>query len=234
MTHRFILPVGALTALASFALVTGCSSDATKPGNFANMRIVNASASTGPISALNENRTVQAGVAFQTPAGAGGCGTVEEGGSEAVDFVLAGTQTGLATVTMQIVANTNYTAVFFGPNNVGVFQEAFTTPSAGNNDIRFVNATGSAGDIYLTTPGATLAGTSPTISNLAAGQASSTGQFSNGRTEIRMFNVGVNSGTPRVDFTIAGLPNNTGTVVLTVPPAGQTSPTAFVVGSCAH
>ena len=234
MTHRFILPVGALTALASFALITGCSSDATKPGNFANMRIVNASASTGPISATNENRTVQAGVAFQTPAGAGGCGTVEEGSSESVNFVLAGTQTGLASVTMQIVANTNYTAVFFGPNNVGVFQESFTTPTAGNNDIRFVNATGSAGDVYLTTPGASLAGTSPTISNLAAGQASSTGQFSNGRTEIRMFNVGVNSGTPRVDFTIAGLPNNTGTVVLTVPPAGQTSPTAFVVGSCAH
>jgi hypothetical protein len=234
MTHRFTLPVGALTALASFALITGCSSDATKPGNFANMRIVNASASTGPISATNENRTVQAGVAFQTPAGAGGCGTVEEGSSEAVNFVLAGTQAGLASVTMQIVANTNYTAVFFGPNNVGVFQESFTTPTAGNNDIRFVNATGSAGDVYLTTPGASLAGTSPTISNLAAGQASSTGQFSNGRTEIRMFNVGVNSGTPRVDFTIAGLPNNTGTVVLTVPPAGQTSPTAFVVGSCAH
>ena len=234
MTHRFTLPVGALAALASFALITGCSSDATKPGNFANMRIVNASASTGPISATNENRTVQAGVAFQTPSGAGGCGTVEEGSSEQVNFVLAGTQTGLAQVTMQVVANSNYTAVFFGPNNVGVFQESFTTPAAGNNDIRFVNATGSAGDVYLTTPGASLSGVSPTVANLAAGQASSTGQISNGRTEIRMFNVGVNTGTPRVDFTIAGMPNNTGTVILTVPPAGQTSPTAFVVGSCAH
>ena len=234
MTHRYTLPVGALAALASFALITGCSSDATKPGNFANMRIVNASASTGPITAINENRTVQAGVAFQTPAGAGGCGTVEEGSSEQVNFVLANTQAGLAQVTMQVVANANYTAVFFGPNNVGVFQEAFTTPAAGNNDIRFVNATGSAGDIYLSTPGANLAGTSPTVANLAAGQATSASQFSNGRTEIRMFNVGVQTGTPRVDFTIAGLPNNTGTVVLTVPPAGQTSPTAFVVGSCAH
>ena len=233
MTHRFTLPVGALAAFTSFALIiTGCSSDATKPGNFANMRIVNASASTGPITATNENRTVQAGVAFQTPAGAGGCGTVEEGDDEQVNFLLAGTQTGLAQVTMQIVPNTSYTAVFFGPNNVGVFQESFSTPSAGNNDIRFVNATGSAGDIYLSAPGANLAGTAPTVANLAAGQASSTGQFANGRTEIRMFNVGVNTGTPRVDFTIAGLPNNTGTVVLTVPPAGQTSPTAFVVGSC--
>jgi hypothetical protein len=234
MTQRFTLPLSGLAALASFALITGCSSDATKPGNFANMRIVNASASTGPISATNENRTVQAGVAFQTPAGAGGCGTVEEGSSESVNFVLAGTQTGLASVTMQIVANTNYTAVFFGPNNVGVFPESFTTPASGNNNIRFVNATGSAGDIYLSTPGAILPGTSPTVPNLAAGQASTTAQFSNGRTEIRMFNVGQNTGVPRVDFTIAGLPNNIATIVLTTPPAGQSSPTAFVVGSCAH
>ena len=175
-------------------------------------------------------------MAVQTPTGAGCCGTVEEGGSEQVNFVLAGTQTGLAQVTTQIVANTNYLAVFFGPNNVGVFQESFTTPGSGNNSIRFVNATGSAGDIYLTSPGAVLpgSGTAPTIQNLAAGQASSANQYSNGRTEIRMCNVGVNTGTPRVDFTIAGLPNNTGTVILTVPPAGQSSPTAFVVGSCAH
>ena len=236
MTHRFTLPVGAFAALASFALITGCSSDATKPGNFANMRIVNASASTGPITAINENRNVQANVAFQTPAGAGSCGTVEEGSSELVSFVLAGTNTGIGSVTMSIAANANYTAVFFGPNNVGVFQESFTTPASGNNDIRFVNATGSAGDIYLSTPGAnlTLPGTTPTVSNLAAGQASTATQFSNGRTEIRMFNVGQNTGTPRVDFTIAGLPNNIGTIVLTTPPAGQTSPTAFVVGSCAH
>jgi len=39
---------------------------------------------------------------------------------------------------------------------------------------------------------------------------------------------------PDGEFTIAGLPNNVATIVLTVPPAGQSSPTAFVVGSCAH
>ena len=234
MTHRFTLPVGALGALASFALIAGCSSDATNPNEIANVRIVNASASTGPITATNENRTVQAGVAFQTPAGAGGCGTMEEGNDEQLNFTLTSTNAGLASTKQNVTAKQNYTAVFFGPNNVGFFQESFNTPASGNNSIRFINATGSAGDIYLSTPGAILPGTSPTVSNLAAGQASSSAQFSNGRTEIRMFNVGQNTGVPRVDFTIAGLPNNTGTIVLTTPPAGQTSPTAFVVGSCAH
>jgi len=241
MTHRFILPVGALAAFASFALITGCSSDATSPNEAANVRVVNASPSTGPITASSENKTVQAGVSFQTPTAAGGCGTIERGGDEQIDFVLAGTQTGLASIKSNFVAQQNYTAVFFGPNNVGVLQESFTAPSANNNAIRFINATGTAGDIYLTIPNAILPGTQPTISNLAAGAASGTNgnapggtfaQYPNSNVQVRMFNVGQNTGTPRVDFIIGGLSKSVGTVILTAPPAGQSSPTAFVVGPC--
>lgn len=248
MPHRFTAtPVATLTSvisIAAIAVLAGCSSDANEPDEIANVRVVNASVSSGPITANTEGRTIATNIAFQTSTLAGSCGTIEKGGDEQIDFVAAGTNNGLGSLKANFVAQHNYTVVFFAPNTATVYEDVFTAPAAGNNAIRFINATGTAGDVYLTTPGTTISGPpSPTVSNLAAGAASGTSasapggtfaSYSNANTRVRLFNVGTNTGTPRADFTIPLMPSNgVATVILTPPPAGG-SATAFMVGTCAN
>ena len=74
-------------------------------------------------------------------------------------------------MTYNFLPGQNYTVVYYGTNNVVVYPETFTAPSTGNAALRFVNATGSAGDLYLTTPTGTISGT-PTVLNFAAGSIS--------------------------------------------------------------
>ena len=242
MSHRFTLSfsVCAAATLASLPMLFGCS-DATKPSEIAEVRIVNVSPTTGAITANSEGRTVSSGVAFQTSTQAGGCGTVEEG-HEAIDWVLANTTTDLGSTSFNWIAQHDYTVLFYGPNNAIVYPETFSNPAAGNMAIRFINATGTAGDIYLTTQAATISG-APTVANLAAGQASGFNsssapggtfvEYPVANIRVRMFNVGQSSGTPRADFTIAGLAaSRVGTVILTPPATGGTT-TGFIVGPCA-
>jgi hypothetical protein len=144
-------------------------------------------------------------------------------------------------VQYNFVAKQNYTVVFYAPNNAVVYPDVFTNPAAGNNAIRFINATGTPGDIYLSQPTANIV-SPPTIANLAAGQVSgfnSTSapggtfiEYSNVNTRVRLFNVGQTTGTPRADFTIASMPaNHVATIVLTPPPTGG-SATGFMVMPC--
>ena len=109
--------------------------------------------------------------------------------------------------------------------------------------LRFINATGSAGDIYLTTPTGPISG-APTVQNLAAGSVSGfnsssapggifVSTYPTANTRVRLFNVGATTGNPRADFTIGSMgANRVGTVVLTPAPSGG-STTGFLVNSCA-
>jgi hypothetical protein len=246
MQHRLTVApraaIASLTCVAAIALIAGCSgSDASSPSEAANVRIVNASVSAGPITANAEGRTIATNVAFQTSTLSGSCGTVEKGGDEQIDFVAAGTTSGLGNVKYNFVPQQSYTVVFYGANTATVYPDQFTTPSSGNNAIRFINATGTAGDVYLTSPSASITG-SPTVGALAAGQASgfnsstapggTFAQYPTGSTRVRLFNVGQTTGTPRADFTIPAMPSNgVATIILTPPPSGGSS-TAFMVGTC--
>lgn len=243
MLHRVtVRQFVAIVPVVAIGFAAACGgSDSSEPDHTAFVRIVNASVSSGPITVNNEGRVVQANVAFQTNALSGSCGTVEKGGDEQIEFVAAGTSNQLGVLQYNFVAQQNYTAVFYGTNTATVYLDQFSTPSAGNNAIRFINATGTPGDVYLTTPSANITG-SPTVGNLAAGAASGTSasavggtfaQYANNLTRVRLFNVGVQTGTPRVDFTINVMPSNgVATVLLTSPPSGSSSPTAFMVGPC--
>src|SRR5690349_19539752 len=171
MSHRFTSPCGygALAALASLSALVACGgSDATQPDEAANVRIVNVSPTIGAITASSEGRTVQSGVTFQSSSQTGGCGTVEKGGDEEIEFVNAGTSNGLGSIKYNFVAQQSYTVLFYGANDAQVYPESFSAPAAGNNAIRFINATSSAGDIYLTSPSVTNVSGSPTISNLGS------------------------------------------------------------------
>jgi hypothetical protein len=242
MLHRVsVRHLAAIVPIVAIGFAAACSSDANQPDEIANVRIVNASVGVGPITANTEGRTIQTNVIFQTSALSGSCGTIEKGGDAEIDFVAAGTTNGLGSVKANFVPQLNYTAVFYAANNAVVYLDQFSNPSTGNNAIRFINATGTAGDIYLTTPSANITG-SPTVSNLAQAQASGAtanasggtfAQYTTDLTRVRLFNVGQTTGTPRVDFTIQIMPSNrVATVLLTAPPAGNSSPTAFMVGPC--
>ena len=238
MKDRFTLALSA-AALASVGLLAACSSDATKPNETANTRFVNASSTTPALTATNEGRGAASNLAFQNTNAPVGCSTVEHGSDEEIVFTLGGGTTGLGSIKSQFNVNNNYTVVFYGPNTAAVYPDAFTAPGNGLNALRFINATGAAGDIYLTAPNDGISG-SPTISNLANNQVS--GQSNNApggtfvnygtsQTRVRLFNVG-SQVNPRADFTISQLPSNrVGTVVLTPAPSGS-STTGFVVTVC--
>lgn len=239
MKDRFTLALSA-AALVSVGFVAACSSDATKPNEIANTRFVNASVGTAALTATNEGRGVASNLAFQNANAPASCSTVEKGSDEEIVFTLGGGTTGLGSIKSQIVAQNNYTVVFYAPNTAAVYPDQFTLPGTGFNALRFINATGAAGDLYLTTTAAVISG-SPTIANLANNQVS--GQNSNsapggtfvnygtGLTRVRLFNVG-SQVNPRADFTITQLPaNRVGTVVLTPAPSGS-STTGFVVTVC--
>lgn len=242
MQHRVKVGrhVATIVPIIVIGLAAACSSDANEPDEIANVRIVNASVSSGPITANTEGRTIATNVAFQTSTLGGSCGTIEHGGDEQIDFVAAGTSTGLGSVSYNFVAQHNYTVVFYSANNAIVYPDTYSLPSAGNNAIRFINATGTPGDVYLTTSNATIAG-APTVGGLAPGASSGSSasvpggtfpQYSAANTRVRLFNVGQTTGTPRADFTIQVMPSNgVATVVLTPPPSNSTQ-TGFMVGPC--
>lgn len=96
--------------------------------------------------------------------------------------------------------------------------------SANNNALRFINATTEAGDVYVTPQG-----TAPSAPFLVIGNSGPLAlsnelpsylHRSVDHTQVRLFNVGVTTGSPRANFTLSGLPvTRLGTVVFT---EGQT------------
>lgn len=229
--------LGALTALAACG-----SSKTTSPLPKANVRIVNASSSTSALNATLGSATLSSGLNFQNTNAPAGCNSVSTG-SQTINFTSGSSSTSVGSVNYNFLPGQSYTVVYYGTNNVVVYPESFTAPTAGNMALRFINATGSAGDIYLTTPTGTIAG-SPTVANLAAGSVSGfnsstapggtfVSTYPTANTRVRLFNVGTTTGTPRADFTIGTMAaNRVGTVVLTPAPNGG-STTGFLVNSCA-
>jgi hypothetical protein len=132
-------------------------------------------------------------------------------------------------------ADESYTAVLVAS---GLRTRAFIVSddeaaSAGNNALRLINATSTAGDVYVTPPaGAVTAGF------LAAGNAGPLALSNTvpgyvhrdiGHTQVRLFDVGVTTGPPRTDFALTGLPTSRlATVIFT-----ERTPTAFMVVPCA-
>lgn len=232
------------TALVTLAGMVACgSSKSTSPTLRSNVRIVNASSSTTGLNAVAGGQSLSSGLSFQNTNGAASCASVNSG-TQTINFTSGTSTTNIGSVNYNFLPGQNYTVVYYGTNNAIVYPETFTAPATGNMALRFINATGSAGDVYLTTPTGTISGT-PTVQNLAAGSVSGFnsssapgGTFVNtyptANTRARLFNVGATTGTPRADFTIASMgANRAGTVVLTPAPSGGTT-TGFLVNTCAQ
>ena len=222
------------TALVLAALVTvaACSDDDDDDGPTGNqgqatVRVVNASSANATVSVLNGNTTLAPSVAFGT---AGSCVTVPAG-SQTLTF-RSGTTNVAATAATPFTANTKYTVVLTGSGATAaatVLPDAFTAPTAGNNVVRFVNATGTAGDVFLTTADGAGTGT-PTAGNIGAGAFTTFASSANTNVRARLFDVGTTA-TPRADVTITGVTNGPATVVFT-PAIAAGGSTGFVVQPC--
>lgn len=145
----------------------------------------------------------------------------------------------LASVQHTFAAGQRYTVVFHGPQTARtatVLTDTFTPPAAGSNLVRFINATATAGDVYATAPNATLTGVSPTVPNLAPiGGATADLPWTTiptTSTQIRLFNVGTTSGTPRANLTLSGLPGNRVTNVIFMNPGTPAGATALRFNPC--
>jgi Domain of unknown function (DUF4397) len=223
-------------------LLAACGSDkSTSPTTTAQVRIVNASSSTTGLNSTAGSQSLSSGLSFQNANAATTCSTINSG-SQTINFTSGSSSTNIGSVNYNFQPNQNYTVVYYGTNNVVVYPETFTAPTTGNMALRFINATGSAGDLYVTTPTGTISGT-PAVQNFAAGSISGFNSTSapggtfatypTANTRARLFNVGTTTGTPRADFTIGSMgANRTGTVVLTPAASGGTT-TGFLVNTCA-
>jgi hypothetical protein len=146
--------------------------------------------------------------------------------------------TDLATTSFTFEAGKSYTAFLVEGNGVrrALVLPDTVTASAGNHALRFINATSAAGDVYVTPPGGAVSAAFLAAGNMGVlAQSNALPDYlhrSTQHTQVRLFNTGTTTGTPRADLALTGLPNTRlGTVVFTNAgtPAG---PTAFLVTPC--
>ena len=153
-------------------------------------------------------------------------------GEQALVFSSSGVE--LATTAFTFERGLRYTAILVasGPTRRAVVLDDNEIVSTANNGLRFINATPSPGDVYVTAPGGAVLPTFLVDDDLAV--LATSNDFppyfdrSIDHTQVRLFDVGTTTGTPRADFALTGLPaNRLATVVFT--PA---TPTAFMVIPC--
>ena len=238
--------ITALTLAGAALAVAACGSDKNNSTNpqpqFAQVRFVNAASGVnGSVNAFNGSSAIAGAGSLAFQGATTGCINVPVG-SQSLSF-RSGSGSTLATTTANLTANQKLTVVLMGTGatpTISVLNDNALAATSGNNMLRFINGTGTAGDIFVTTPGGTL--NSPSVNNLAAGGVSSFGSgttasafssFPVGNTSVQLFDVGTSSGTPRASFTLPSTltGSRVGTVVLTNA-ATSGGATGFLVNGC--
>jgi hypothetical protein len=153
-------------------------------------------------------------------------------GEQALVFSQLGQELAVAAATFE--AGESYTAFLVAS---GVRTRAFIvaddeTASPGNNALRFVNATSTDGDVYVTAPGGPLTASfrahAPLGAHALSNQLPAYVHRGIDHTQVRLFNAGTTAGTPRADFALTGLPaSRLASVVFT-----EGTPTAFMITPC--
>jgi hypothetical protein len=248
MLYRRISPVAALAALSLLSMLAACGSDdTTSPNNnTAMIRVVNASSSTTGLNATAGSTSLSSGLNYQNTNMAASCVSIPAG-TQSLNFTSGSSSTSIGSVSnYNFQAGQSYTVVYYGNNNAQVYPETYTAPGSGNYAVRFINATGNAGNIFVTAPGASISSTAtPSVSNLASNSVSgfnsstATGgtfaTYASGSNMARMFGTTANpnTATPAGSYTLSS-PSTTGaqTVLFTSANASNSNATAFQVNSC--
>lgn len=247
MLYRWSTRLAAVGAVCILSFIAACGSDkTTAPNNgTASIRIVNASSSTSALNATSGSTSLSSGLNFQNTNMTTTCATIPSG-TQTITFTSGSSSTSIGSTTFNFQAGQHYTVVFYGSNSVAVYPETFTAPTSGNFAVRFINNTGSTGNIFVTAPGASIASSAtPNVSALTTASvsgfnsASATGgtfvSFPTGSNFIRVFGTSANpnTATPMASFTINSM-STTGaqTVIFTPANSANGNATAFQVNSC--
>ena len=234
LTRLLLLP------LAAAAIVACDDGDIVRPASpqgFATLQIVNAVLSVDTIGlhldggqypiqfarARNTSGSTAANACVNFPAG-----------QYTVAVHRLRENTPLATTQYEFEGGERYTLVFSGPAaspSITVLEDNFTPPDTSQNIlVRFINASSTAGDVYATAANASLVGVQPTVAGLAPVSGPTADlpwtTIPRTNTQVRFFNTGVSSGTPRATLNLTGLPANRVTNVVFFdppPPAGVTA-----------
>lgn len=236
-----------LSRLASLALLStalvACDDDdnGTEPQPTALLRVVNASSSTSTADLYVGNQSTALGSGIGAGTAGPSCFAVPAG-TQTLSFRQGGAATSVAsTAPFDFITGQRYTVLLTGSGTAAGTRTAVllpdntvTAPATGQNAIRFFNATGVSGDVYVTAPGASAGTASQTgLANNTATTGGSGGYttYPTGSTLVRVFPTGgATTGNPIVTFTIPTLPGNrVATVVLT---GGAAGAQAFVATPC--
>lgn len=139
----------ALLTIAS-TLVAACGDDSTEFVPTAALRVVNAWSSTsGTVDLVSNGATLTTGISYGTSVG---CilVPVRNGGNT---FTFSSGTAGITNTTQTLMSGGNYTLLLIGTGTTRtatVIDNNAAAPSAGNVGVRFVNATGAAGNVYAT------------------------------------------------------------------------------------
>lgn len=156
--------------LAAGALTAACSDDGdnTGPEGGARVRVVHASPDAPAVDVLLDDAEVLGGVPYlaasdylDAPAG-----------NRNLKVNAAGTATTVINADLNLMDGTDYTVIAAGPvQSIEplVLQDDNSAPAAGNARVRAIHGAPSAPavDIYVTAPGADLAGTTPLLTNVS-------------------------------------------------------------------
>ena len=224
-----------LILAASLILLGGCDEDGTEPVQTVPVRIVNASSgTTGTVDVMNGTTSLATGLAFRATGTT--CVNVPVG-SRTLTF-RSGT-TDVASVTSNVAAGNKYTLVLSGTGTTRtatLLTDNATAPTTGNAAVRFVNATGTAGDVHAT-PAATTTLSSSTLltggGNLAVGGSTTFLTTPTTNTRFRLTSVNT-PGTVRSDTgtTPVTLPTDRVTTFVFVEPGTPAGATAVQVNPC--
>ena len=215
------------------AVCVGCNSlsDITRPPGaaLADLRIINAAPATTGVTVHLDGGSAIATLNFRQSNAA--CVPVPAG-DHTLDFRVSGTSIA-STGSVTFEDEERYTAVL---TSLGATAKAMVladdaSPGTGNHGLRFVNAMATAGDVYVFAPGGA-------IGTVAAANVPNPAQLVDDveyvirpttETQVQFFDVGVSTGTPRAEFTVAALSSpRLATIILT--DVGAT--TAFIVNAC--
>jgi hypothetical protein len=214
---------GALALLGALAASAGCGDGKglTTAPSTANVRIVHASPDAGAVDVLVDGRAILTNVQYKqtldyTPVSSGG---------HVVAVRATGTSTDAFSVPVALGDGASYTVVARGRaaatgGNFGLGADVLAddaSPATGRAGLRVVHAAPGAVavDLYLTAPGASLAGATPTVSALiyGGGGARYTDDILAGTYELRV----TQAGTTDVRIDVPGFvlsPGQARTVVL--------------------
>jgi hypothetical protein len=232
----------AMLSLMAVLALGACDDDddSLGPNNSAEIRVVNASAGVPSVGLFRGGNQLVGGVIFQE---ASSCSNLQRvpAGQQTLEFRATANAATTKTVQANFVAGERYTVVLLGPaNNLQAYvvqdQKTVTPATAGNNRVRFINATATAGDIFAT-PNMNAPTGTPTVANLAGG-ASTTGanlyqNITTANSIFRLYNTGTTA-TARGTWTFSNtnLPDHrNATIVFTDAATGQNA-TGFQMNDC--